>query len=1092
MNKGLLKLALLSMVCASMPMAITSCKDYDGDIDNLHKTDDGLQDQINKLSEALKGYQGDATNAAAAAAAAAQAAADARKVGDEALAKANEAKQEAALATQAAAQAKADAVAEVKAWAEELLKNYATKADLDKLADRIKGIEETLKTMTGGSPTTNYDQAIQQLQTQVNALMKYSDLLANLQGKEDLLNSLEATINTINGQINGLTTTTQNLDKKLAEVASMVGAIKGELVTILGKQLRSLVFNPVFYYQGIEAMWAPTFEYTALDVNEKINADDNFATDAPKDLTLVRMTPALTAEYHLNPSSADLPADIARYSFKNTVKDAQYARSNDGVVTPTIYKKEVKNGKVTVFANLKDGLIKDIEKNDKVTVLALQIDVKNDKGQDTTITSDYAALKAIYTKGFWLANAKKTAHQAHWPTTMADAIASSEVIPVAWNSNGINVAEYVQTHYQLDGSTTDVAWDSNATTDVVEKSGFKYSYKLVGYTLGDNKTSESAHAALKMEGRNCILRPQMTVDGKQQPFGSKQAEASIDRLPIVRVVLTDTVSNKVAAAGYLKFQIVPDQEEDQVTVIPAFKFDDIYAAQCPLQKFDRQLSWHQVEEKVIEVLGISKTQFEEEYTPDFATPDEFMADDVKVLKQFNKAGEGATVLPVNQWVGKAGMTLYDQASSETNVVRWAIGGQQAYDIFVTGKKTSTSVVVRFVKATEVKKGSNHVQTVYHYVYVTLTWEPKELWVDPNGELSNTLKINEMWYEAWTGNHGGFAEVHMNVAVPEENDDKAANCTYVGHMLYPFKNELKLALSNIDVAHYKGYEDANLTKFFNFTALDQTTATGVSGQEYVLSVNGRELLAARKSAPLATEIIAEISENNTSSYSTWNTDDVTVTYQNGPFAKDILSKWNHLELAKGQTLAGKVAITALNKCDNPLRVINGTYNLRFLRPCNMDIKDGAKMVDAKNSGSTIAFKDFLSFTDWRSNDPISFFSTHSNYYGYYGFDRITIGKLNPATLEIEGATAGSLRDVITTNLGNSDLNSTKLSAVTPNMDIVFTPATTLSNSAMGTLTYYNNGENINKDFQIRVPIVVTYKWGYLVGSMDVTIQKTLGN
>lgn len=82
MNKGLLKLALLSMVCASMPMAITSCKDYDGDIDNLHKTDDGLQKQIDQLSEALKGYQGDATNAAAAAAAAAQAAADARKVGD--------------------------------------------------------------------------------------------------------------------------------------------------------------------------------------------------------------------------------------------------------------------------------------------------------------------------------------------------------------------------------------------------------------------------------------------------------------------------------------------------------------------------------------------------------------------------------------------------------------------------------------------------------------------------------------------------------------------------------------------------------------------------------------------------------------------------------------------------------------------------------------------------------------------------------------------------------------------------------------------------------------------------------------------------
>lgn len=46
MNKGFLKIALLSAVCASMPLSFTSCKDYDDDIDNL-------QNQINAINTSI-------------------------------------------------------------------------------------------------------------------------------------------------------------------------------------------------------------------------------------------------------------------------------------------------------------------------------------------------------------------------------------------------------------------------------------------------------------------------------------------------------------------------------------------------------------------------------------------------------------------------------------------------------------------------------------------------------------------------------------------------------------------------------------------------------------------------------------------------------------------------------------------------------------------------------------------------------------------------------------------------------------------------------------------------------------------------------
>ena len=49
MNKGLLRAALLSVVCASMPAAMTSCKDYDDDINNLQSQIDALRVDVDKL-----------------------------------------------------------------------------------------------------------------------------------------------------------------------------------------------------------------------------------------------------------------------------------------------------------------------------------------------------------------------------------------------------------------------------------------------------------------------------------------------------------------------------------------------------------------------------------------------------------------------------------------------------------------------------------------------------------------------------------------------------------------------------------------------------------------------------------------------------------------------------------------------------------------------------------------------------------------------------------------------------------------------------------------------------------------------------------
>ena len=54
MNKRYLKIALLSAVCASMPVSFTSCKDYDSDIDNLQGQIDGIKTTVDGLKQKIE------------------------------------------------------------------------------------------------------------------------------------------------------------------------------------------------------------------------------------------------------------------------------------------------------------------------------------------------------------------------------------------------------------------------------------------------------------------------------------------------------------------------------------------------------------------------------------------------------------------------------------------------------------------------------------------------------------------------------------------------------------------------------------------------------------------------------------------------------------------------------------------------------------------------------------------------------------------------------------------------------------------------------------------------------------------------------
>lgn len=123
-----------------------------------------------------------------------------------------------------------------------------------------------------------------------------------------------------------------------------------------------------------------------------------------------------------------------------------------------------------------------------------------------------------------LANAAylgQSVHNVHLYTNAQEAINSAASHEIVWNHEGLDVATLVQTHYD-DSQNSHVAWDVTAADKTVEDYGFKYSFKLVGYHKGNNRTSESAHAVMK----GSLLKPCMPVGGKQPTWdAAKQNKA---------------------------------------------------------------------------------------------------------------------------------------------------------------------------------------------------------------------------------------------------------------------------------------------------------------------------------------------------------------------------------------------------------------------------------------------------------------------------------------------------------------------------------------------------------------------------------------
>ena len=1111
-----------ALVTASMS-TFTSCKDYDDDINNLQTQIDALtplktvktelQSELANLQKQLEAKDAQLQEA----------------ITKLQTADADQTKQITKLAADVSGlEARVKTAEEALAKVNEALKGKASEAELKELAGKVAAVESSLveplkqiKELKAGlddvqtaqegikSDIQEQKDALEGYKTRLEALEKqgvseadfkkiYDKIDEAKKALEDRLSKVEADLakksKEFSTEISQLKADAKALSDRVDEVNKNVNVLN----VLLPTELRSIVFAPDSYYYGIEATKIMTLKYNAYTLPAAVwNVKETKGYDkaeryGSKDGSRVL---AFVANYHMNPSTAVIDPATAKVDVLSGDKEYIVARASNAGLSVASWK--VENGMLKVNLDVTHPeMIKSVMNDGMVTNFATQVTLpgmtlnKDKEVKERTITSDYATLYAESIKNLKLAHRAgddvpflgvESPHKSvlggpdkdhkHHQLLMQHAFeagvsgANAPQDYVNYNET-LDLRKLVEVHY-----TNAKGVNRLMTAEELEANGMKYKFEITALYLGENKTSESAHAAINPED-GYTFRPQMPdKEGKQQAYGAEQARPTIGRTPLVRVSLIDKNGN-VLDYGYIRIKIT--DKKDPAEIVPDTHFDYqgpdynySYNGECnePAKEWKYETTWIQTEYDLYHMLGITREEFEANYGK---SPVKDLTNGG--LQQYKMSENGKTFEKMEEPIGQA--NTRNETSPEdgtlTSILYWKMTPAQAKEFFVTNKNANVQIAVKYESKDKSKLPD---------VFVTFT-TGKRIGTDstPAGEvkLADNI-ISNYWYAANTSTPG-TAEIHSNTLTPEDNPGGTAEKmeTTFGNVFNG--NKIGATLINVvkDLTEGKEYAAAKLKISLVFDAANKGKEyKGIDGKTYVMSVSedGKTLNAQIKGNQ-ATQAVAKLTSPDDPS-------ETMISYQHSDYAHALLNYKDHNSLAN-DVVKAIIGIKAQNKCAKELALTNNTFDVRFLRPINAK-NANKEIVDASYTEmQTIKATELLKFTDWRDawnkKPGASIGGAYETYYGVTG-------------VSIEGITNGesiSHNPNVLTNLGQSDPKTfVPLGEVTKNIDFVYTAADG------GTLTYKNLAATV-QEFQIKIPVTVKYFWGYITENVTITVKKTAGN
>ena len=1057
----------MGLLAAGATGTVTSCKDYDDDINNnksaiqalqsdLAKAKTDLESEISSLKTQLETANGTLT--------ALSGKVDANTA-DITKAKSDIAGLESRLATAESALTSINTT-------------LALKADQKALEDSCASIYGKLESVTDGlgrklkSEKDDRVAADADLQQQIDALNKligngsvddaktvYEKLLADVQALQEKTQDLD---------VEALTSQLQGLSNSIDKINANINVLN----VLLEKSLRSLVFIPQSYYWGVEATKLLYLDFDYVDDEAWIsdmNWDKKEAKGYDDDTRYATAegTKVLTfaATYHMNPSSAKLDDKTTKVSVESGdldyVKDTRAAAAGFSVKSWA-----AENGVLTVNLDVKDpAKIKSVKDNQMITNFATKVNVATKNDKDTTITSDYATLYTEKVSDLKLALTNNEVNKHLFPNAAKSELSPCEVSGTSYGhlmqtvneaskkfdaqvfcnwDQILDLRTLVETHFKnVDGNPAKL-------DEPTFNANFKYVFTLTALYKGTNATDESAHAAIASDGYT--FRPQApTADGKQAAYGSEQVRAQeVGRTPVVRVTLVDKQTGKVYDYGYIRIKIV-DEKESPVQVDKSISYqgaDYAYNGECTPNGWSFATKWYITEQDLYKELGLTREEFEKNYTLDGDDADltQYQAKDGKfqVLAKDDKIGTASTVKDKDT----------DPDGTKSSILKWEMDSKQAFKLFVTDKKAGESIAIKYKSADK---------TVGPDVYVVFK-TGKLVGTLPSASLDLDPQKNATVWAAKDGVAGsGKYELDMNVNSPNDhniknNGDKPFEKTLAEAFVGNEINAAAILTNLVDKTADKEYAASKLTLDLQFAKANEGKEfKGVSGKTYVLSVADKgKTLEAKIKGTDATQAVVKIDGEKVNAQK--------AVYQETQFAKDLLNYKKHNELDEN-TLTAIVGIYARNHC-NELPLTNNTFNVRFLRPLNIT-NTSAEVEDAGTEAQVIDLMSLLTFTDWRD-------AWQDGYDKFYGIKDVKVVGV------ADGQKISQNSEVLTDQNGNTKM--VPLQSVNGAIDFVYND---------GKLTY-KNYNTTTADFKVQIPVVVTYDWGEVPQTIIVNVKRTHSN
>lgn len=625
MNKRFLKIALLSAVCASMPLSFTSCKDYDDDITEINTNADGLSKQIAALQTALETAQSTASAAQDAAQRALTAAANAQDAADKA---AQEAAAAAELAKSAAATAKAEAIQEVINQLKPLIDantsaNAANAKLLAELDGKIKAIETNLSNIdlteinkTIGDQANKISEnatAIQGIKTQLLALEQLKkDLTEKLGGvdgikaKLDKIDEISGELSTLQSSVSANTSSINDIKGELktisAKISSEVSNAVNTLAGILSKRLTSVTLMPSLYVDGI-----PTIEFLSAQYTKKVLKNGEWVNATGANSQFIVTNNATEADYRLNPGTLkNEDIDINDLAFVTRIATSRAGEQLDEVIN--VASADINdNGVLNVKLGKSNTKSLNLAGNQIYTVsLKVPVAAKHlfDGEANTAVYSEFTRLAETYFQPE-LKFVDGAYNSADVNSHLNDSTALYASATGAMVAKNLVYNESYDLYKLVEGCAlfSNPTAHKNLTREALQAYGMdiKFHAAKAAYAPTEDKTNQQAY--VKLEGENGSTLVPVTSSGQEDN------QTIIGRQPIIAATLVDVVNGNVIEQKYFKVLFTAEKMEDVTIEWPAIA---VTGTPCGGASYD--FGWKAMAERVLEYLNGGKGMSKEDFT----------------------------------------------------------------------------------------------------------------------------------------------------------------------------------------------------------------------------------------------------------------------------------------------------------------------------------------------------------------------------------------------------------------------------------------------------------------------------------------------